>query len=1388
MAESVEQGSLETVLHIDVDKNDVAAITKQLTDIAKDSTLQNGFKSLGDTMQKSITSSASSFDKLQASIEKVVGLLAELSEKITGLPPSLAKNAIAKSAENSAKEVDTLKTKVNELNTSLENNNQTAEGSTKVTNLLIQQQRALKAELSNLIATGQQGTPQFKEIEARYAAITDEMADMQQRVKALANDEGFTAGMIQGLGGLAAGFQVAQGAIGMFASENEELGKILVKIQSLMGIVNGLMTIQQTINKDSTFMQTVMNKASEKWAAIKAKTAAIWAKETAATVANTSAKVANNIQTQLGTKGAKESATSLAADTAAETANTASKQAGATANGVLSKSFKTLGVAIKSIPGVGWLLAAIAAVVAAIKLIGDSIDEEKQKEKELIEAREESFSVFAKESLMLEENIRKVEKFNGTQKEEAALVADLNNKYGDNLGHFQTLAEWKQVLIDKGQQYVNMLMLESQAEALRNKAAETYAKKIKTQALDADQLDEANGTAEKTLKTLLSGPFAAFTSAYQNGVAGVIEDVNERTKKELLATLDAEEKAYKDELEKILQDLDETRNKLNQGRPDAEFTYIQKLQNDLKNVQDVIQTVDQFGSGAMRNGVFVSLDELKKEEQGIQDLIRQFNEMTSQETYLQKLQRLRADAQREIERTDPNNVAAINRAKIVVHNIDEQIKRYQDLTTYHTYIQKLQLERTRTMEKLEAMNTTKAAQAEIDKQKEIIKNLDKQIKAHQDKIAIETYYENVQRRISDKEKELKDLSLAEAQDTEKVDRLKQELKQLEEEKQAYEDLISTNTYYQNIQQAIARDKEKLNSLTEEELNDTKLIAELRQGIYDNEEKQRQYEQQTKIDFSDKINNYKSYAQELVDIENDKAKKIAAIDANMYLSDDEKTRQKASVDEFAKLKEKNAAVKYEIDDTEMVNSLKGIVDNALGMSFDEIQKRMPKILKEIKELEKKGGDNSGRLAELYAEFESCTIAVENFQAAEEEAFEKMGSDKKLENFKKYFESISQTISSCIDEIDGLSDSEKETMKTILDFAQTGMELISNIDILVKSTTTAMKTTSETAAISIQTVEKASVILAIISAVLQMAIKIANQISGSKIEKANNKIERMQDNVDTLQKKYDELGESIEKAYGNSAIEMIKEQDELLKRQKALIQSQIEMERTKKSKKQDTNQIKEWQRQIEDIDKTLAGRGETIVEQLIGKDYKSVLEDFSGDIMSAMESAETSVEDAAKNIGKSIKKTAIQQELMKRLQKPTEDYANALSNAMADGVLSASEQRVLEGLEKNIAEISDNYLSQYEDLWDKAEAESRNAVSGGVNNMTQDTAEELNGRMTQIQSHTFAINETCKQLSEFSSRQLVILQGIHTDTSSLVGTTSAIKATLDDITIRGVKLKS
>ena len=81
----------------------------------------------------------------------------------------------------------------------------------------------------------------------------------------------------------------------LFAGENEDLQKIMVKVQSLMAITIGLQQIQQTLNKDSAFTLVTLNGLKEWWNKLTGQSAVEQAAETAATEINTAAQVANEI-------------------------------------------------------------------------------------------------------------------------------------------------------------------------------------------------------------------------------------------------------------------------------------------------------------------------------------------------------------------------------------------------------------------------------------------------------------------------------------------------------------------------------------------------------------------------------------------------------------------------------------------------------------------------------------------------------------------------------------------------------------------------------------------------------------------------------------------------------------------------------------------------------------------------------------------------------------------------------------------------------------------------------------------------------------------------------------------------------------------------------------
>ena len=103
-------------------------------------------------------------------------------------------------------------------------------------------------------------------------------------------------------------------------------------------------------------------------------------------------------------------------------------------------------------------------------------------------------------------------------------------------------------------------------------------------------------------------------------------------------------------------------------------------------------------------------------------------------------------------------------------------------------------------------------------------------------------------------------------------------------------------------------------------------------------------------------------------------------------------------------------------------------------------------------------------------------------------------------------------------------------------------------------------------------------------------------------------------------------------------------------------------------------------------------------------------------------------------------------------------------MKDGTAEEFDTYV-SGLVTSAGNLTDTYKDKLSVL-DKYDTGSlSSSAAKGIAQASQDSVDELNGRFTAIQSHTYSINENMK---EMQTRQAVILteiMGIHTDTSSL-----------------------
>jgi len=129
------------------------------------------------------------------------------------------------------------------------------------------QLRMMREELIQMEAAGLRGTDAYQELQRKTGELKDAMGDAQQQIAAMANDERGFQGVVSALSGVAGAFSAAQGAVGLFAGENENLNKIMLKVQSLMAITIGLQQVAETLNKDSYFNVVLLTKAKLMYAA-----------------------------------------------------------------------------------------------------------------------------------------------------------------------------------------------------------------------------------------------------------------------------------------------------------------------------------------------------------------------------------------------------------------------------------------------------------------------------------------------------------------------------------------------------------------------------------------------------------------------------------------------------------------------------------------------------------------------------------------------------------------------------------------------------------------------------------------------------------------------------------------------------------------------------------------------------------------------------------------------------------------------------------------------------------------------------------------------------------------------------------------------------------------
>lgn len=251
-----------------------------------------------------------------------------------------------------------------------------------------------------------------------------------------------------------------------------------------------------------------------------------------------------------------------------------------------------------------------------------------------------------------------------------------------------------------------------------------------------------------------------------------------------------------------------------------------------------------------------------------------------------------------------------------------------------------------------------------------------------------------------------------------------------------------------------------------------------------------------------------------------------------------------------------------------------------------------------------------------------------------------------------------------------------------------------------------------------------------AAIGVVTSLASSIAKIHDKKNEKRIQRLQDQIDVLDASYEKLGRSIEKAYSTSAAKLINQQDELLKQQKLMIQQQILEEKDKK--KTDEERIKEWEKQLDDINLKLEDNKEKAIEAITGTDVMSAIDEFAQAYSEAWATG-TDAAEASTKIVQNLIKTAIIGFLKDKLSPSVEEFMKKLADYMSDGIISPWEEAELNKLKEKmdaeaqkVFDTSSKYFQE-----DKNDKYEQTATSGGFEKMSQDSADELNGRFTALQ---------------------------------------------------------
>ncbi|MDR1197527.1 MAG: phage tail tape measure protein [Prevotellaceae bacterium] len=195
-----------------------------------------------------------------------------------------------------------------------------------------------------------------------------------------------------------------------------------------------------------------------------------------------------------------------------------------------------------------------------------------------------------------------------------------------------------------------------------------------------------------------------------------------------------------------------------------------------------------------------------------------------------------------------------------------------------------------------------------------------------------------------------------------------------------------------------------------------------------------------------------------------------------------------------------------------------------------------------------------------------------------------------------------------------------------------------------------------------------------------------------------------------------------------------------------------------------------------------------ETLTQTTFDNVYDSFVDTLMDMNASAE----DFADNISEYFMRAMLSNQIGKEYADKLDEWYKKFAEGMSDGTLSDAERDALKNEYMRYVDAAIKERDELASIIGYGEA-NREAYQKGFASMSQDSADELNGRFTALQALTFEINNGVKLLVTSSQSALQYLAGIESNTKycmelqSMRVDMASLKANINEINTIGVRIR-